>query len=192
MAQIASGNMIINSYDDIIHGQEYLEACICGDISDNDTVVMWAMDGAQLYHDKSSDCWVGIWVILDFDPAIRYKKIHVLPSTFIPGPNNPKIMESFFFPGFHHISAIQTAGFKVWDASENLVRDSNIFFYLGKYLSKQCHDIIVYHCWQAVQMDLEACTLHAWLATMDHSHVIYSVVSRAGISLVGPTTIQHC
>ena len=143
MAQIASGNTIIDSYDDIIHGQEYLDACMQGNISDNDTVVMWAMDGAQLYRDKSSDCWVSIWVILDFDPAIQYKKIHVLPGAFIPGPNNLKIMESFLFPGFHHISAIQTAGFKVWDASDNLVKDSNIFFYLGKYQSKQFHSVFI-------------------------------------------------
>ena len=102
-----------------------------GNISKKDTVVLWEMDSAQLYHDMSSDCWIGIMVILNFDPAIWYKKIHVIPSAFIPGPNNPKNMESFLFPGFHHISAIQKAGFKVWDASDNLVKDSIIFFLLG-------------------------------------------------------------
>jgi len=126
------------------------------------------MDSTQLYHDKSSDCWISIWVILDFDPAIQYKKKHVMPGAFIPGPNNLKNMESFLFPGFHHISAIQKARFKVWDASVNLVKDSSIFFYLGEYLSKQCHYIIVYPCWQAVWMDQEVCTLHAWLATIEY------------------------
>jgi hypothetical protein len=47
----------ITAYD-IYHGQEYLETVAHGGISDNDALLMFSMDGAQLYQDRESDCWV--------------------------------------------------------------------------------------------------------------------------------------
>ena len=46
----------------------------------------------------------------------RYKKKYVIPGGFIPGPNKPKIVESFLFPGLHHVAALnQRGGIPVWD-----------------------------------------------------------------------------
>jgi hypothetical protein len=88
------------------------------------------MDGAQLFCDKSSDCWLYLFVIMDMSPEIRYKKIYVLPGGCIPGPNNPAHMDSFLFPSFNHIATIQTEGLPIWNATQNTLFSSYIYFYL--------------------------------------------------------------
>ena len=53
---------------DIAMGWEYLGAVLDGDIKERDIVVMVSLDGAQLYEDKDSDCWIYIWVIMNLSP----------------------------------------------------------------------------------------------------------------------------
>ncbi|EKM53876.1 uncharacterized protein PHACADRAFT_196318 [Phanerochaete carnosa HHB-10118-sp] len=86
--------------NDWIHGFEYIEAVNRGDITKNSTTLMLSLDGAQLYCNKQSDCWMYIWVLLDRSPDSRYKKHHVLIRGVILGPNKPKNIDSFLFPGF--------------------------------------------------------------------------------------------
>jgi hypothetical protein len=52
---------------------------------------------------------------MDLPPDQRYKKKYVLPGGFIPGPNKPKDIDSFVFPGLQHLSAIQKEGLPIWD-----------------------------------------------------------------------------
>jgi hypothetical protein len=59
-------------------------------------------------------------VILDHSPDVRYKKKHVLPGGFIPGPNKPKNVDSFLFPGVRHVAAIQVDGLGIWDAYRDI------------------------------------------------------------------------
>ncbi|KAF8583094.1 hypothetical protein K439DRAFT_1267259, partial [Ramaria rubella] len=84
-----------------------------GDINSDLCVLMTAMDGAQLYKDKESDCWLSILMQLNLGEELRYKKKHVLPNCCIPGPGKPKHMDSFMFPTFHHISTMQKEGLKI-------------------------------------------------------------------------------
>jgi len=105
----------ISDYDDIFCGSDYLDAVENGAIKDYDTVVMLSIDGAQLYRNKKSDCWIYIFIILDLAPDRRYKIRHILPGGIIPGPKNPKHLDSFLFPGLAHISAIQKKGMPIWD-----------------------------------------------------------------------------
>ncbi len=88
-------------------------------------------NGAQLYAHKSSDCWIYLWILFDLSPSERYKKRHVLPGGFIPGPNKPKNMDSFLFPGLYHLAAVQNEGLPVWDASSNKIFQSNLFLALN-------------------------------------------------------------
>ena len=88
---------------------------------------MFSINGAQLYRNKVSDCWLLIWVILDRSPETRYKKDSVLPGVIIPGPNKPKNIDSFLFPGFHHIVAIHHEGLVIWDTDRNVKYKSNLF-----------------------------------------------------------------
>ena len=110
---------VIEEYEDIYHGESYLEAVARGDITPDDMVLMFAMDGAQLYQDKQSDCWIYMWVVFDLAPDLRYRKRYVLPGGFIPGPNNPKNSDSYLFPGFHHLAAIQKEGLNVWGGEDS-------------------------------------------------------------------------
>ncbi|KAG2342178.1 hypothetical protein BDR05DRAFT_976597 [Suillus weaverae] len=77
-------------------GSEYIQAVQWGDIKPDD-----------LYESKLLDCWIYIWVIMNHAPDRRYKKKYVLPGGFIPGPNKPKNINSFLFPGMHHLAALQ-------------------------------------------------------------------------------------
>ena len=77
---------------------------------------MSSINGAQMYRDKESDCWLYIWVLVNLSPKKRYRKIHVIPGGFIPGPKKPKNIDSFMVVGLHHLSAIQREGLPIWDA----------------------------------------------------------------------------
>jgi hypothetical protein len=122
----------IPSYEDLFHGSDYLEAVNDGRIKEGDPVLMFSIDGAQLYQSKASDCWIYIWVIFNFDPvSCRYIKKHILIGAIIPGPNKPKVLESYLFPGLHHLSAIQKHGLPIWDASSGRLFTSHPFLALA-------------------------------------------------------------
>lgn len=117
-------------FDDIFCGSDILKLHQDLSLSANDTTVMFSLDGAQLYQNKKSDTWIAIWIIADYNPTTRYKKKHILPALIIPGPSKPKILDSFLFRSFHHLSAIQQAnngsGLRVWDHSKEEVILSRI------------------------------------------------------------------
>jgi len=102
--------------DNIAMGWDYLGAVLDGDIKSHDVIVMVSLDGAQLYDSKESDCWIYIWIIVNLPPDKRYRKLHVCPGGFIPGPNKPKNVDSFLFPGIHHLAALQAEGLPIWNA----------------------------------------------------------------------------
>ncbi|KIN97645.1 hypothetical protein M404DRAFT_91800, partial [Pisolithus tinctorius Marx 270] len=102
--------------DDIAMGWDYLGAVLNGDIKHNNAVLMLSLDGAQLYDSKESDCWMYIWIIINLPPDKRYRKLHIHPGGFIPGPNKPKNLDSFLFPGIHHLTALQAEGLPIWNA----------------------------------------------------------------------------
>ena len=103
------------SYDDIFCGSEYLQAVADGKIGGDDIYLIWSCDGAQLYRNVESDCWIFIWIIADKPPGVRYRKGHVLYGASVPGPNPPKLLISFAFPGLHHLAALQNEGLQIWD-----------------------------------------------------------------------------
>ena len=110
----------LDEYGDICDGEDMVDCFACGDIGKNDFILMLSVDGAQLYQNKQSDCWIYIWVILNHLPETRYKKKYVLPGGIIPGPNKPKNLDSFLFPGLYHIAALQKEGLSIFDASQGL------------------------------------------------------------------------
>ena len=101
--------------DDVAMGWDLLGAVLDGHIKERDIVLMVSMDGAQLYESKESDCWMYIFIIANLSPDIRYRKLNVLPGGFIPGPKKLKNIDSFLFPGMHHLAAIQHEGLSMWD-----------------------------------------------------------------------------
>lgn len=120
----------ITEYDDIVTGWEFLEAAERGDLQPHDIVFMESMDGAQLYRDKVSDCWIIIYILFVISPTKHYKKRLVLPGGIIGGPNAPKHVESFLFVGLSHISALQKEGLKIWNAANNSIYLSQLLYWL--------------------------------------------------------------
>ncbi|KAG1744035.1 uncharacterized protein EDB91DRAFT_1236594 [Suillus paluster] len=102
------------SRSDFIDGTDYLEAVAAGKIADKDIVLMMSID--------ASDCWMSIWVVFDRSPET---------SVIIPGPRKPKNLDSFLFPGFHHLAALQNEGLTVWDAMHDTIFISHPFLALG-------------------------------------------------------------
>jgi hypothetical protein len=107
----------LDEYTDVLHGSDLINAFQDGHIGEDDIILMFSIDSAQLYAKKLSACWIYIWVILNLAPDRRYKKKHVFIGGFIPGPNNPKNTDSFLFPGLQHLAALQREGLVVWDTS---------------------------------------------------------------------------
>jgi hypothetical protein len=114
-AQMHSGK--VKEYYDTTCGRDYLEAVEAGKIKKHDVLVQLSLDGAQLYHDKESDCWIFVYIIHNLAPDLRYEKRLVIPAGFIPGPEKMKDSDSFIFPILYHISALQNEGLRIWDAS---------------------------------------------------------------------------
>lgn len=84
----------------------------------------------HLQFTKMSDCWIYIWIILDLSPDACYKKKCVLPGGFILGPEKLKNLDSFIFPGLHHLAAIQRDRLTVWSALDNTIFESHPFLAL--------------------------------------------------------------
>ncbi|CDO73553.1 hypothetical protein BN946_scf185014.g23 [Trametes cinnabarina] len=120
----------LSSFDDISHGSRFWGAFAAGQISPKDAVVALSIDGAQLHRNKKSDCWIYVWVILSLGPDKRYRKRYVLPGAVIPGPNHPKDLDSFLFPGLYHLSALMREGLKIWDAASGSLELIRIFLAL--------------------------------------------------------------
>ncbi|CDO75335.1 hypothetical protein BN946_scf184966.g3 [Trametes cinnabarina] len=108
-----------------------LEAVANGTITMQDVVLLFSIDGAQLYRNKQSDCWIYIWVVANLGPDKRYKKRFILVGGVIPGPKHPDDLDSFLYPGFFHVSALMREGLKVWNAALNSEALSRIFVALG-------------------------------------------------------------
>ena len=109
--------MELNKISRRCDGTDFIKTFCNGCMKKGDSILMFSIDGMQLYHSKLSDCWISIWVIFNFDPKTGcYKKTSILYSCNIPGPNKPKNLESFLFLGLHHLSALQQEGLSIWDA----------------------------------------------------------------------------
>ncbi|KIO08757.1 hypothetical protein M404DRAFT_22611 [Pisolithus tinctorius Marx 270] len=129
--ELQKNDGLVDTYDDVFCGYSYLDAVANNRIQRDDTLLMISIDGTQLYDSKESDCWIYIWIILELSPNNCYKKKHVLPGVIIPGPKKPKIIDSFLFPGLHHLSAVQREGLHIWDASQDRNFTSHLFLFLA-------------------------------------------------------------
>uniref|UniRef100_D8QEM0 Uncharacterized protein n=1 Tax=Schizophyllum commune (strain H4-8 / FGSC 9210) TaxID=578458 RepID=D8QEM0_SCHCM len=127
----ANNGIKVSPFSDYIDGAEYLEAVQDGRITPDDSVVVLSMDGAMLYRNKASDCWIYIWLLMNLDVDVRYKKRFVCIGGTIPGPNKIRNADSFLFTGLYHLAAIQKEGLVVWDAATGRVFRDHPFLYLA-------------------------------------------------------------
>ena len=76
-------------YDDTACSHDLLQAWASGQFTKDDIGLQLSIDGAQLYRDKLSDCWMFIWIVHNFRPGLRYTKSFVIPGGFVPSPEKP-------------------------------------------------------------------------------------------------------
>ena len=130
-SELEDNENLPKSYSDFFDGSQYQEAVSEGLIGEDDIVLMLSLDGAQLYMSKQSDCWICIWVVFDHSPDVRYKKPSVLPAFVIPGPNPPRLMDSFLYRSLQHLTALQKDSLRIWDGYKEKIATSHPFFALG-------------------------------------------------------------
>ncbi|KIK78859.1 hypothetical protein PAXRUDRAFT_162876 [Paxillus rubicundulus Ve08.2h10] len=68
-----------------------------------------------------------IWAIFNISFEKQYQKLYILPGGFIPGSDKPKNVDSFLFPGIHHVTALQNEGLHMWDPLTNSCYLSNLY-----------------------------------------------------------------
>jgi hypothetical protein len=126
----SQNNGEIPLHRDIFSGEAILERFQSGQIKDDDTMLLFSTDGAQLYCNKQSDVWIGIFTMLNLPPNLRYKNTRILPAVIIPGPCKPKDTDSFFFRAFHHLNTLMKDGLWVWDAAQSTTVHSTVHLLL--------------------------------------------------------------
>jgi len=65
---------------------------------ERDIALIGSTDGYQIFRQKTDDCWVVMFINANLPPDERVKKKNLLISTVIPGPNQPKDLNSFLRP----------------------------------------------------------------------------------------------
>ncbi|KAI0349238.1 hypothetical protein OH77DRAFT_1415387 [Trametes cingulata] len=131
IASTQPGATSLSEFQDIVSSAELLRRVADGSIKAHDAVLMFSIDGAQLYQNKESDCWMSLWLLGNIRPDKRFKKAYVLPGVIIPGPNHPKDLDSFLFPGFYHVAAVMREGLAVYHTGLRARVNSDLFFAFG-------------------------------------------------------------
>ena len=80
---------------------------------------------------RRQTAWPIIVFLYNLPPVIRFHLEFILSLGVIPGPNKPKNVDSFLFPGLHHLCAVQQEGLHIWDASEDRSFISKLFLGLN-------------------------------------------------------------
>lgn len=78
---------------DLYHSTNFYKFYQNGEITPDDFVLIYSMDGAQLYEHKASHCWIYIWILVDVAPDRQYKRPYILPGAIVPGPDRPKFLD---------------------------------------------------------------------------------------------------
>ncbi|KAF8229420.1 hypothetical protein L208DRAFT_1286789, partial [Tricholoma matsutake] len=71
---IEKNGRIVEEYNDTACGMHNLNAWHTGQIKKGDVLLQLSLDGAQLYCNKESDCWIFIYVVHNLSPDLQYRK----------------------------------------------------------------------------------------------------------------------
>lgn len=79
-------------------------------------------DGFQAFKNKDYDVWPIAAILLNLPPDQRFLIRNILPFSFIPGPKEPKNLESFLVPLFNEIQSVLDQGGVEMIFSDGVVR----------------------------------------------------------------------
>ncbi|KAL1914100.1 uncharacterized protein VTP21DRAFT_1503 [Calcarisporiella thermophila] len=106
-------------FGDIFDGRRYKELVQAGFFSDpRDLAFSGSTDGFQIFRQKTYECWPVILINHNLPPKDRVKKRNLLISTLIPGPKQPKDLNSFLAPLVNELKLLE-AGVPCFDGLKN-------------------------------------------------------------------------
>ncbi|SGY66285.1 BQ5605_C004g02654 [Microbotryum silenes-dioicae] len=89
-------------------------------------------DGLQLFDSGASSCWPIILVNYNLPPTLRYQNQHLIPVAIIPGPGQPKNIDSFLEPLYADARRSAEMGHVVFDRyAESSVRQRWYIQFVG-------------------------------------------------------------
>lgn len=65
---------------------------------ERDVALIGSVDGYQIFRQKTDDCWVVLMINANLCPENRVKKENLMITAIIPGPKEPKHLNSFIYP----------------------------------------------------------------------------------------------
>lgn len=84
---------------DVFDGKCYLDLLKMGYFQDErDVALIGSIDGYQIFRQKTDDCWVLLFINANLSPEKRVVKENLLITSIIPGPKEPKDLNSFLNP----------------------------------------------------------------------------------------------
>jgi hypothetical protein len=96
---IHHGFGIDGTIGDVFDGKCYLELLKMGYFQDErDVALIGSIDGYQIFRQKTDDCWVLLFINANLSPEKRVVKENLLITSIIPGPKEPKDLNSFLNP----------------------------------------------------------------------------------------------
>lgn len=98
---------------------------------DTDLALCFATDGEEVLKTRCPfNAWPIIFSCFNLPPEIRYRRSSLLLGGSIPGPKQPKDIDSFLFPIVEELRKVEK-GIMVWDASQNREIKLKVHLILG-------------------------------------------------------------
>src|SRR6266542_1924676 len=97
-----------NNFKDIFDGNIYKELLKRNLFNDKrDIAFTVSCDGYQIFKQRTDDCWAFLIINNNLDPLIRVKKENLLIPFLIPGPKQPKNINTFLRPFINEIKELE-------------------------------------------------------------------------------------
>ena len=109
--------------EDYIFGRTYVAIDSKKRFCQDDVCLSLSVDGKNLFRSNDFNIWPVLLLNLNLPPDERCKIEHMIPFGFIPGPNNPKNLETFLHPLFEELKLLESGlSLTDWEGAHRTVR----------------------------------------------------------------------
>ena len=109
--------------EDYIFGRNYVILDGKKRFRSDDVCLALSVDGKSLFKSSDFNVWPVLLFNLNLSPEERCKIKNMVPFGFIPGPKNPKDLESFLLPLYEELKSLESGiSVKDWEGNSRIVR----------------------------------------------------------------------
>lgn len=72
-----------------------------------DIALSASLNGYQIFKQKTDDCWIILFINNNINPQNHFKKVNLLISAVIPGPNALYDFNSFLYPIINELKSLE-------------------------------------------------------------------------------------